>query len=77
MQPDFSGHDLAELARDELHELFIAHSVRCAFSGRRILELWRLCEIMDELLLNRAGAGHMHFLGILHVAGDLLEIPGL
>ena len=65
---------LAESGGDVFEERFIAHFVRGAFGGDGVLELRGVGEVVGELLLDGAGAGEVDFVGILHVAGDLLEV---
>lgn len=62
-----------KFSADELHEPLIAHFVGGAFFRDGVLELRCFGQEVNELLLNRAGAGHMHCLRVLHVAGDFLE----
>ena len=65
---------LVELPADELHQLLIAHGIRGALSGDGVFELRGIPKVVDELLLNRAGAGDVDLLGIRQQCTDFFEI---
>jgi len=63
-----------EMAADELHQLLIAHRIRCAFGDLRPLELRGPAQVAPELFLDRARARQMHLIRILQMVADLFEI---
>lgn len=62
-----------EMTADELHQLLIAHRIRCAFGDLRPLELRGPAQVTPELFLDRARARQMHLIRILQMVADSLK----